>query len=481
MLSGLDGGSEFDVSVVVHELDVGDVDSVHLWDHDSSGQFVVGVSNPVVEEGVEVGLEGGRVHGGSGEDGGGGNLSEVDVSGDLSGGGSNDSGSFNSLKVGLDGFGSVGLDVDVEVELGVSTTVSGEVSDTSLVDQSTSDLDGGSLSVDILEFWDDEGENVSIDGHVEVLLEELGDIEGVSSVESRGVERVDEVLGDVELEILSSGVSKLEGGWGKVWVEAHVRGVEPGSVNVHLQVGGVGGNDWSVDLRVVNSESTEAWDWLLNTVLGQVLVGSGVNDGLELVLNSRDDFWEDSRLQESDEGRGNLVNSTSGELDGDVVWVDLEGNGLAGEVWSHFSSEGGDVLGGEVHGGVEAGVSHGDVHLSGDGGEEDLVGEVSSDVGANTGGGKSNGVLGSTEGDVDLAQVGWGGGGGDNVGEGESVSGVVWDLDVLGLGEKKWNNDVLGVGDSSLGERHTKTSLHVRGSRDSSNGGEGEQLVHFSF
>jgi hypothetical protein len=32
-----------------------------------------------------------------------------------------------------------------------------------------------------------------------------------------------------------------------------------------------------------------------------------------------------------------------------------------------------------------------------------------------------------------------------------------------------------------LGERHTKTSLHVRSSRDSSDGGEGEQLVHFVF
>jgi len=422
----LEGGSEFNVSVVVDELNVGDVNSVDGWDDDSSGELVVGVSNPVVEEVVHVSLELVGVDGSSLEDGGGGNLGDVDVSGDHTVGGSNDSGSFNSLKVGLDGFGSIGLDVNVEVELGVSTSVSGEVSDTSLVDQSSSDFDGGSLWVDVGEFWHHESEDGCIDGDIEVFAEERGNVEGVSGVVSRGEEGVDEVLSDVQLEVLSGGVSELEGGWGEVWVEAHVRGVEPGTVDVHLQEGRVGGDDWSVDLRVVNSESTEAWDWLLNTVFGQVLVGGGVNGGLDLVLNTSDNLWEDRGFHEVNQGSSNLVNSTSSELDGDVGWVDLEGNGLTGEEWSHFSSKGGDVLGGEVHGGVEAGVSDGDVHLSGDGGEEDLVGEVGGDVSRDSSGGKSNGVLGGSQSNVDFAQVRWGVGGGNNVGEGKSVRGVVW-------------------------------------------------------
>lgn len=91
--------------------------------------------------------------------------------------------------------------------------------DTSLVDQSSSNGDCGSVWVDTCEFWHDEGEDGSINSDIKVLGQELSDIEGVSGVVSRGKQCVDEVFSNVDLSLFSSSVSKFKSGWVELWVE----------------------------------------------------------------------------------------------------------------------------------------------------------------------------------------------------------------------------------------------------------------------
>jgi len=121
------------------------------------------------------------------------------------------------------------------------------------------------------------------------------------------------------------------------------------------------------------------------------------------------------------------------------------------------------LLGGEVSGQVETSVSHGDVHGSSDGGEEHLVGEVSGDMGTDSGGSKGHGVVGSTKGDGDVGEVSWGGGGCYDVAQFKSVSFVVWDFQVSGESEDDWDNNVGHGGDSFLGDRDTETVVGVVG------------------
>jgi len=233
----------------------------------------------------------------------------------------------------LKGGGSIDGEGTVQVELDISTG-GGDRSSTWSLNERSRDLDLLSGSVNVGELWEDVGKVVSGDFNLEELLEESGDVEGVAGIESRLEQGVGDILGEVDLErfavwVVDWEVSSLGG------VHLWFVDVPEGSVDVSLTDISVG-EDTTFLQGVVEGDSSEVWDGNRVSVLLEVWVDGGVEGLLDSVLNSGDDSWDDGVLDEWHENGGNFSDGSSGKLDIDVVWVDIDVGLEDVELWGQL-------------------------------------------------------------------------------------------------------------------------------------------------
>lgn len=101
----------------------------------------------------------------------------------------------------------------------------------------------------IHELWNKYSHIFGHDGDVEELVEESGNVKGVSSVESGREHGIEDVVGDVSLERFSGCVMVAESSWGE-FVRFNLSSIEEGSVEIHGE-DRVRRNLWSSELTVV--------------------------------------------------------------------------------------------------------------------------------------------------------------------------------------------------------------------------------------
>lgn len=150
--------------------------------------------------------------------------------------------------------------------------------------------DGFTFSVFGDEFWDNDTNNISGGSNVQEFGKEIGDIKSVSGGVGGFHKGVEGVLSEVSLSSFSLWVSDWVSNWG-VFAWGLAVFVEEFTKDGHLK-DVIGGEGWtSSDLRVVGGNTSEVWDGLLDTILDEILVDSGINDGSNLSLDLFDDSW----------------------------------------------------------------------------------------------------------------------------------------------------------------------------------------------
>lgn len=216
---------------------------------------------------------------------------------------------FDGVEFSIDGFLVVNSDGD------------GEVTDNSVVcwgkgefsffgNEFSANSDGFTFSVFGEEFWNNDTNDISGGSNVQEFGKEIGDIKSVSGGVGGFHKGVEGVLSEVSLSSFSLWVSDWVSNWGVfAWSLAVL--VEEFTKDGHLE-DVIRGESWSSsDLRVVGGNTSEVWDGLLNTVLDEILVDGGINNGANFSLNLLDDSWDNSRFDKWDEDGGDLSNEST--------------------------------------------------------------------------------------------------------------------------------------------------------------------------
>lgn len=216
---------------------------------------------------------------------------------------------FDGVEFSIDGFLVVNSDGD------------GEITDNSVVcwgkgefsffgNEFSANSDGFTFSVFGEKFWNNDTNDISGGSNVQKFGKEIGDIKSVSGGVGGFHKGVEGVLSEVSLSSFSLWVSDWVSNWGVfAWSLAVL--VEEFTKDGHLE-DVIRGESWSSsDLRVVGGNTSEVWDGLLNTVLDEILVDGGINNGANFSLNLLDDSWDNGRFDKWDEDGGNLSNEST--------------------------------------------------------------------------------------------------------------------------------------------------------------------------
>jgi len=182
--SGPHGGGEGGTAlgVALEDLDV----EVDVWNLDSVGELLVGISNCSVDLGLNLGLEVGGLdtksgHERSGVDGadsGSGDLSEK-----LAVLGAEGGDTIHVHEGCLDSLLTIDGDSNLQIAGGSSLT-SGELSSAWALDEHAAESDGLTRAVLGEDLWDEYSEVVSSNSNVQVLLEQVGQVKRVASGEA---------------------------------------------------------------------------------------------------------------------------------------------------------------------------------------------------------------------------------------------------------------------------------------------------------
>jgi len=192
--------------------------------------------------------------------------------------------------------------------------------------------------------WNKYSHIFSLDGDVQELVEESGNVKGVSSVESGSEQGIEDVVGEVSLDRFSGCVMVAESSWDKL-VVYRVFGIEEGSVEIHGE-DRVSRNLWSSELTVVECDSSKVWNSNLGAVFGEVSIKGGLDFFLDESIDLFDDDWDQRALNEWNNDGSNIGNGTSAQFDVDIVWVDEDGALNNCEFWS-FCGGWSSLLGGK--------------------------------------------------------------------------------------------------------------------------------------
>ena len=262
---------------------------------------------------------------------------------------------------------------------------------------------------------------------------------------------VEDVVGQISLEIFALWVSESEGGWGEFgWL--NVLGIEEGTVESH---GGnsIGADLDTVHLGVVESDSSEVWNNLLGTVQLQVLVDGGANSGFDGILKLSDNQWDEGALEEWDEDGSNLSDQSSGKFDIDVIWVNVNVDFTNSDHWSKLGGWGSWLSGG-IELSIKVEFLDVDGSLTADR-DKVLEGKVSVQFGLNAVGNKLEPILLIVKVNVDVAGI-WLRNLNLDVLQFATIKINLWDLEIFDVLEDIWGEDVLCSAKSVLGDRGTK-------------------------
>jgi len=121
--------------------------------------------------------------------------------------------------------------------------------------------------------------------------EEICDIKGVSSGESRFKSRVNSVLGSKELSSFAFWVMKAEGSWGISW-HLWMFSIEESSIDSHLE--DVSSSEcWCTNLSVISGNTSKEWDNFLFSIEFEIVIDGGVNKGLASRGSLLNNAWDD--------------------------------------------------------------------------------------------------------------------------------------------------------------------------------------------
>lgn len=284
------------------------------------------------------------------------------------------------------------------------------------------------------------------------MLEEIGNVKSVTSEEARLEGGVQNVVGQIPLEIFTLWVSESEGGWGESgWLK--VLSIEEGSVESH---GGnsIGGDlDTLAHLGVVEGDTSEVWNNLLVSVQLQVLVDGSGNSGFDGVLKLSDNQWDKGALEEWDEDGSNLSDQSSGECDIDIIWVNINVNFTNCDHWSKLGGWG-SRLGSHIELSIKVEFLNDNSSLTADL-DKILKGKVSGQGSLNVVGNKLESILRRIKINVDVLGS-WLRNFDIDVLQFSTVEINLWEFEILDILEDIWGEDVLSSANSVLADRSSK-------------------------